>query len=169
MENEKKHATDTETAASGEELSSIGARGLVIHDGKEYYFVRESQWRAMPTTEPPNVKDAEDAILAFVPKLPQLFVNMDRIVSSSVKANGPDEAPQKVQPKGTAGIFIRANEQFYFAPAELWKKQRLQTDLARADAEVLVTRGAVAAVIPPNTVPVGAYCVLVNVTAIQRP
>jgi hypothetical protein len=156
-------------------LSQIGARGLVIYDGTEYFFVNESDWRKLPAYGLDSARPVAElvnlsAAVATLKESPAaIFVDLDRLTElPATQGSAATSAPPTsgALPSFTGeNVVLREGANVVPVPRTAWKK--LDTGLS-GDAKVLVNRGAVVAAIPQNHVPQGTFCVLVNFSALTK-
>jgi hypothetical protein len=154
--------------ANLDDLSKLGDRGIVVHeldDGtkeSKYFFVLEEEWMKCKLTEaPPRLKEFESVggVLAQSAKTRGAIVDFNKIkVRKSELKNVP--AAAKVEDMGDA-IVIKEGADFYVIQPSLWQDNELPPG-AEGDAGTLVDRGAAIANIPDDDIPIGTYCVLVN-------
>jgi len=151
-------------------ISDIGTRGLVISDDNRFFYVSESDWRqrtalsAAPRQEgQPDPETLVDLGVAVAKLSNSAFINLDALANLE-----PSEMAQAPAPVGRTpgsreldakGVLLYENKSFYMVPASMWKPLAPN---AEGDAGVLVKRGAVVAAVPPNDIPTGTFCVLVN-------
>jgi hypothetical protein len=148
-----------------EDLSNIGARGLVVFDGKTYSYIREGDWRAQGyVAGAPAVLEQLAQLKAVVAQLgDSIVVDLDQLdlEDPSVEVK-PTES--KTPWQGGRSVVLRENAYLY----QITEAQLSGLDEGfEGDAGVLVTRGAVVAAIPSNSIPSGTYCVLVNRTSLK--
>jgi len=152
-----------------EDLSTIGARGLVVYDGKTYSYIRESEWRAQGyVADAPAEFEALVRLNAVVAQLGEaILIDLDRLGELEPPSEDiePHESKEPWQEKGRS-VVLRENALFYQVTEE---KLSALDEGFEGDAGVVVTRGAVVAAIPSNSIPSGTYCVLVNRTSLTRP
>jgi hypothetical protein len=168
---------------TGDALSQIGARGLVVYcqDGNKkdtysYYADNNDQsWRklgvtraALESTLGDRWKDIETLLRARAPLGvvesraggSTFLVNLDACHAEASPV--ADRHGQEGQLPLDADLFLLVeNGEFYAIPrSELRELQPINA----GEAKVLVRRGAVVAAIPHNEAPYGTNCVLVNLT-----
>jgi hypothetical protein len=140
----------------------IGDRGLVIHEknnaNDQYYFVTENAWRAMKSGMPQAMTGA----VGRLPTSPKsVFVDFNRL---SALPSPPRPGRGSPNAQQSDEIWIHDGTDYFRVRRDDWKP--LTSELSQANAKVFVTRGADVAVVPPNAIPVGAYCVLINLDLI---
>lgn len=151
-------------------LSDIGPRGLVTtFDGDKYYYVSEDDWRQNgPLTDPKaaGIPVADLAKLKVV--VTQLnggaFVNLDRLAGLAKDPTASQNGNPIAWRQSSVNIVLEENGKCFQITREDMKD--LPTGF-EGDARVVVKRGAVVASIPPNTIPSGTYCVLVNLASLK--
>lgn len=164
-------------------LKKLGDRGLVIAetaaDGQpKYYFVLEEEWTPLQVKAPPKTLTALVAAGAAVGQIPKsngAFIDFGKL---NVKPAGSEEdddadaidvADLEVTPVDADpdGIVIHEDSTYYSVSREKWALNPLPSG-AEGDAGALVDRGAIAANIPNDDIPIGTYCVLVNLALINK-
>jgi len=155
-------------------LSELGKRGLVIFDGKDYFFVKEDDWRTFPAygldAQPAlsELVKVKAAVAALQAGPDAVFLNFDRMkeldetpgtTASKAKAKTAGQIPAFK----TDNVVIREGASVVAVPRDKWS----QVDVGlTGDARVLVNRGAVVAAVPQAHIPAGTFCVLVNLSGI---
>lgn len=165
-------------------LSSIGPRGVVVHEGDSeegtYRFVSDNgdkSWRKKPINladiaagRELNVGLVEDMVknsvtsAVFQPpgKAKTYFLNLEGFKDLPPTPPAPASASPPSNPSdGSAIVLIREQSSYYAVQYE--DLASLSTDDA-GEAKIVVRRGAVVAAIRNNTVPLGTNCVLINLT-----
>jgi hypothetical protein len=151
-----------------EDSSTIGARGLVVYDGKTYSYITEGDWRTLGyvSDAPAEFQDLV-RLNAVVAQLGEaILVDLDRLGELEPPSVELEPRPSKAPWQAVRSVVLRENAVFYQITED--KLRRLDEGF-EGDAGVLVTRGAVVASIPSNSIPSGTYCVLVNRTSLTRP
>jgi hypothetical protein len=154
-------------------LSDIGPRGLVIHDKERFFFVKEGDWRPNADARPldesgdPVVGQLTHLNVAIARLAAGVFVDLDALdglAESEVPARHDRlaGAPAPAAPV----IYVREGDRVHVVPRSMW--QALPAG-AEQDAGVLVKRGAAIAAIPPNPIPIGTFCVLINLSVLREP
>jgi hypothetical protein len=143
-------------------LSSIGARGLVVFDGRQYKYVQESVWRSQgPSGGAPTQYDNLKELHAVVAHLGNtIYVNLDEL--PGLEASDGTKPGPKHEWEPDADIVLREQGALYQVSGN-WQDLPVGFE---GDAGVLVNRGAVVATIPSNSIPSGTYCILVNLAAL---
>jgi hypothetical protein len=160
-------------------MSDIGPNGLVVYDG-HFKFVKEQTWRqfliASPTKE--LLQLAQDGAVASKLGSQGTFINL-RTLSALVKPQSPtdDEPGPRPVPKdtppppreGDAVVVVgeKVNDTEYFYAVGASDLQPIPPGF-EGDAGVLVSRGAVVAIIPQNVIQTGSWCILINTASIVR-
>ena len=152
-----------------DKLSDIGPRGLVIYTKDntqdKFYYVKEVDWRSKKLkSAPPIIPNVKSVVAELRQKPRQVFIDLDQLaglqgVGKTGSISGADALSD-----GPA-IILHEGTNYFSIPQKDWSD--LPTNLSQADSKVLVTRGAVVAVMPPNDLPVGAYCVLINLSGLN--
>ncbi len=170
-------------------MSKIGDRGLVLYDGKNYYTVNEDKWRELERHEVPVAGSGTpsvpglDALIHFQAAVALLsakpdanvFVDLERLArlpetkgSKALREEmGHHPKLTKVPPLKGRNIVVREADCVFVVPENLWGTP--VPPAACGDARVLVNRGTLVAAIPQNQMPVGTWCVLVNIAALVKP
>ena len=145
-------------------LSQIKSKGLVIYDRKKYTYVLQDEI-AKHEIEPDStlrelVKlNTAVAVLQKQPK--RIFIDYNQLVFED-KETLKGRRIGKISTRGRT-IVVHDSNKFYSVSETLWK--HLPDE---GDAQVLVRRGAVVAVIPHSGILSGTYCVLVNMTSLGK-
>ncbi|HEY4011945.1 MAG TPA: hypothetical protein VGM06_01295 [Polyangiaceae bacterium] len=161
-------------------LSNIGSRGLVVYkEGTKtgFKYITEADWRAKgQTLTTPALQDLARLHVLVAPSVPNpaqgqplsYFVNFDMIAQLNPVPAAP-ATPGAVPPKLVTGpewsLIVNDKGTYTELPDALFD------DLdagSQGNAAVLVRRGALVASIPPNNIPSGSFCVLVNLTGLAR-
>ncbi len=180
---------NTTNDSSLRNLGRIGARGMVVHSGRAaegrygYYPDNEEEtWHSKAVDletyaekhklDPTVVKTlvSYGVPVTVVPGKSRraekhtILVNLDAFRGLKADRKGArraDESPMGEMPEQFDGLLIQEDEKYYaLAPTDF---HPLEPEDA-GEAQVLVRRGALAAAIPNNDLPIGTNCVLVNLT-----
>jgi hypothetical protein len=176
-------------------LGSIGARGMVIHAGTRgggtyaFYAVNTQEtWRKFLVEDKDmgtfaqkqgfNVEDlrklidnsVSTAVLKTRPDVQAqtVLLNLDAFQElADTPGDGPG-APRQDPPRAHGlpsrfALLIHEEGKYYAPPTAEFHPLEGQD---AGEAKILVRRGAVAAAIPNNDIPIGTDCVLVNLTEI---
>lgn len=167
-------------------LGEIGTRGLVIHTkdrqkGEYAYFADngDESWRTFAVNleefakarglDPGQVAALANAgapIAAFPPgasgvTAPTIVLNLNAFHDLPA-SEAPSRSPQTPKlPGDVAAVLIREGNSYYAVSAGEFHPLRAED---AGEAKILVRRGAVAAGIPENSIPVGTNCILINLT-----
>lgn len=164
-------------------LKKLGDRGLVIAEARaggdpEYYFVLEEEWTPRQVTNVPEALAklvAAGAAVGQIPGSKGAFIDFGKL---HVKPAGSEESDDGDGPNiedldpipvnaGPDDIVIHENDTLYAISRRNWAGNRLPPG-AEGDAGTLVDRGAIAANIPNDDIPIGTYCVLVNLALLNE-
>ena len=151
------------------DLSEIGARGLVVAEGNQVFkFVREHEWLALGpvSNETPAMAQLKQ-LNVIVAKVDQgMYVDLELLAGLGPPANGV--APGNAHPLAAGrSVFLRHQGQVFQVPqSELDKPEHKIDPGFEGAAGVVITRGSVVAAVPPNPIPAGTYCVVINMAGI---
>jgi hypothetical protein len=152
--------------ANLDDLSKLGDRGIVVHelDGSDskYFFVLEEEWmkhKLNAATPRLEAFAASGGVLAQSADTAGAILDFQKIKVRPTELKNVVRLPN-VEDKGDA-IVIRDGRDYYVLEPALWKNNELPPG-AEGDAGTLVDRGAAVANIPDDDIPIGTYCVLVN-------
>lgn len=147
--------------------TEVGGRGLVIHerrqDQDQYFYVAESAWRQRMTSERFDLPTLKDAFNQLGAEPRRVLLDLDRLKDLE-ETPGTGRGSGNVSSTNEQEIVIHEKTNFFVVPKKDWRP--LNTALSQANASVRVKRGDKVAVLPPNAIPVGAYCVLINLDGI---
>jgi len=148
-------------------LSQIDSKGLVIFDGSKFTFVAQDEIPKHKISQPsPTLVELVklQAAVAVLDEQPaRVFVNYDRLnfIGTTAALHGKS-AGAALSPKGRE-VVVHENGEFFSIPENLWEPLPDE-----GDAQVLVQRGAVVATIPRSPLPIGTFCVLVNLDRLMK-
>jgi hypothetical protein len=167
-------------------LGEIGTRGLVIHRGErkkgEYAYFADNDdesWRSFPVNldefaQARGLDSGQIAVLmnagapvaAFSPSgrgitAPTIVLNLDAFHDMPAPETGPRSPEKPELRKDVPAFLIREGNSYYAVSEDAFHPLR---DEDAGEAKILVRRGAIAAGIPENSIPVGTNCQLINLT-----
>jgi hypothetical protein len=166
-------------------LKKLGDRGLVIAEAgrngePEYYFVLEETWATRPVVEGREHFQAlldAGVIVAQVPESQGAFVDFEKLQVLKYEESSEEDQEEEKEDRGRwkrvnveadpNGIVIHHDGQLYSVSPEHWANSPL-IEGSEGDAGTLVDRGAIAANIPNDSIPIGTYCVLVNLALLNK-
>lgn len=168
-------------------LKKLGDRGLVIAEAgrngePEYFFVLEETWATRPVaegSEPFETLVDAGAAVGQLPESKGAVVDFEKLQvrkfgEGSAEDQEEEEKDREKWPDPEAdvvadpnGIVIHHDGQYYSVSQEHWADNRL-FEGSEGDAGTLVDRGAIAANIPNDSIPIGTYCVLVNLVLLNK-
>lgn len=146
-------------------LADLGARGLVIYDGKRYRYTFEETWRAKPLakeqeTRLQHIRELR-SVLAVINNDPfKIYVDFAHLQLEGVRKTGAGSGIRTRDDDPV--VYIHDDNRFY--QADQWTDLELG---AEGDAGVVARRGGVLATIPGNDIPAGTFCVLVNLSGLE--
>lgn len=163
--------------ASLDKLKKLGDRGLIIHElidnESKYFFVLEEDWMRLKLEEPDEQLQQLaklGAVVAQVEDSQGAFVDLAKLGVAEAHPEVREEAESHLVETevNASSIVIHEEGTFYAIPRSAWKANGLPEG-AEGDAGALVDRGAVAANIPDDDIPIGTFCVLVNLGLLNHP
>jgi hypothetical protein len=171
-----------------EKLGLIGLRGIVVHTGEpeagEYAFYPDNKnesWRQRGvllgdvaqtrgfTPELVELLVANGVAVAILQRSESgktVFLNLDAFRGLGREEALPPAVDRSSVPAEEAAILIREDEKYYFVP---YAALTYLLPRDAGEAKIVVRRGAVAAAIPNNGLPLGTNCVLINLTQLVGP
>jgi hypothetical protein len=153
--------------AANEDLSNLGARGLIVHYDERYYFVTEAKWhQQVLSSAPANPQVARlkelKAVMAGINDM--AYVDLDHLAELP-GTTSPPPAQTVAWSDKKPSVVLQENGKYFQVTLD---NLTVLTEGFEGDARVLVNRGALVAAIPQNSIPSGTYCVLVNLTGLTQ-
>ena|SRR5664279_3344850 len=145
-------------------LSQIKSKGLVVYDGKDFKYVLQDELPNHEITPDSTLKELVklNVAVAVLQKQPErVFVDYDQLTFGEKEPLSKGKAGDSAA-KGRE-IVVHDSGRYFAINESVWK---ILPD--EADAQVLVRRGAVVAVIPHSGILLGTYCVLVNLASLGK-
>lgn len=162
---------------------AVGPRGLLVHEGADVnngyrYFPdnEQSSWRrygvkldailAQRNLNPAKVSAIVESKAPLAKLSEKTFlVNLDAFsglaeASEAVRKTAGPFQGQK--PADGEKVFLLHEHNAYYAVPD--RDLHNLEPLDQGEARVLIKRGTIAAALPPNALPIGTHCVLVNLT-----
>jgi hypothetical protein len=164
-------------------LGEIGPRGLLVHcgddDGSGYKYYEDNKdvsWRVFEVDAGQVAKETEttpDELAFLVNKrapvaalsTSSFLINLNAFHGLPRLAGEPPTGKLGTESDISKGLFLMHEDGKYYAiPVTALKPLG---PLDEGDAQVIIKRGTVAAAIPPNDLPIGTHCVLLNLTQLM--